>query len=138
MNNGQLNPKTWLDAIDDLWNGHNLDGVMDTFTDDAVVKFVPPPPGAPEVATGKAQIRSIIASLLPGFRVQSTNHRLAGDRVTWIATASNDAFRSIGVDSVDASGEAALSGERIRAFTITFTPETLARLQAAMASATVS
>ena len=135
MNNGQLDPKRWLDGVDALWNSHNLEGVIDTFTNDAVVKFVPPPPGAPEVATGKEQIRPIIASLLPGFHVESTNHQLAGDRVTWNATASNDAFRSLGIDSVDASGEAMLRGEKIESFTITFTPETLARLQAAMASA---
>jgi hypothetical protein len=137
MSQQPIDPKAWLDAVDEQWNSHNLDGAMAFFTDEATARFIPPLPGAPEVAYGQEQIRPIVQSLFPGFHVHSTNHKLAGNRVTWSAEASNDAFRQMGIGSVTAEGEAILEGNQMSAFTIAFTPETVRKLQAALAAVPV-
>jgi hypothetical protein len=131
----KIDPKIWLDAVDAQWNAHNLDAVTAFFTDDAVVRFVPPLPGAPDPIVGKAQIRTVIGSLLPGFHVKSSDHQMNDNQVNWQATASNDAFRGLGLNSVSGSGEAVLDGDKIKSFTIEFTQETVAQLQSAMAVA---
>ncbi|MGH2544877.1 MAG: hypothetical protein ACRDIB_18960, partial [Ardenticatenaceae bacterium] len=63
MNTQPLNPKAWLDAVDEQWNSHNVEGILETFTDDGVLCFAPPLPDAPEGATGKAQIRALLEPL---------------------------------------------------------------------------
>lgn len=135
QNDRHIDPKAWLDEVDRQWNGHNLEGAMAFFTEDAVARFIPPLPGAPDVLRGKEQIRNAVQSLLPGFHVISTNHEREADRVTWSAEASNDAFRQMGIETVTAQGEAILRGDKMTSFTIAFSPETVARLQAAVAAA---
>ncbi len=69
-------------------------------------------------------------ALIPGFRVASRNHRVDGDAVRWESTVAADAFRAMGVDSVECTTEA-VRREKIASFTVTFSPETVRKLQAA-------
>ncbi len=122
------------DSFDAAWNAHDLERVMAHFTDDAVVRMIPPMPDAPEAFHGKSEIRQFVADMLPGFRVQSANIKEEGERLTWLATVSNDAFRQLGVASMQANCVALVRGGKVHAFTPTFTEESVARLQAAQAA----
>ncbi len=120
--------------FDAIWNTNNLEAVMERFSDDAVVRSIPPLPGAPERFVGKAQIRGFVQMLMVNFHVQSRDFAQGGDRVTWFATVTSDSIRGMGVDSLDADCEAVIRSGKIQSFTPAFTPETLARLAAAAAN----
>ena len=101
---------------------------MAFFADDAVVRLEPPlPDESGGVYTGKKQIRSgFVQPLMPGFQVESREHQVAGhqegvgDRVIFAASVSGDFFRQMGVEPpVEATGEAILEGDKIKAFTAT-------------------
>lgn len=117
--------------FDAIWNSNNLEAVMERFADDAVVRSIPPLPGAPDQFVGKAQIRGFVQMLMVNFHVESKNFKQDGDRVTWYATVTSDSIRGMGVDSMDADCEAVVQNGKIKSFTPAFTQETLARLAAA-------
>lgn len=117
--------------FDPLWNTDNLEGVIERFTDDAVVRTVPPLPGAPEKFIGKAQIRGFLQMLMGNFRVESKNFVQEGDRVKWFASVTSDSIRNMGVDALDTDCEAIFQNGKMKSFTPTFTQETLTRLAAA-------
>lgn len=117
--------------FDAIWNTNNLEAVMERFTDDAVVRSIPPLPGAPDQFVGKAQIRGFVQMLMVNFHVESKNFKQDGDRVTWFATVTSDSIRGMGVDSMDADCEAVIQNGKIKSFTPAFTQETLTRLAAA-------
>ena len=115
------------------YNAHNLDAVTALFADDAV--FTVLPQGI--VLTGKAQIR---AALQQGAFAQNSSLRMvaypqiSGDKVTWSVQASNDAWRQLGIDRLLNTNEAIVRGGKITSVTVGLTPESVARLQAAMAA----
>lgn len=117
--------------FDAIWNTNNLEAVMERFSDDAVVRSIPPLPGAPDQFVGKAQIRGFVQMLMVNFHVESKNFKQDGDRVTWFATVTSDSIRGMGVDSMDADCEAVIQNGKIKSFTPAFTQETLTRLAAA-------
>lgn len=123
------------DEFDGAWNARDIEQVMNHFADDAVVKPVPALPGAPEIFQGKEQIRGFVELIIPGFRVVSSNVQVEGNKVTWFATVSDDYFRQAGADSMDANCEAIVQDGKIKFFSPAFTPESLAKLQAAASSA---
>ena len=125
-----IDPVAVIGAFDDAWNLHDVEGVLAFFADDAVVTLVPPPPGAPGTYNGTEEIRGFVQGLISGFRVASRNHRVIGDAVTWESTVSSDAFRQLGIDPVECSAEA-VRREKITSFTVTFSPDTVRKLQAA-------
>ncbi len=53
--------------------------------------------------------------------------------MTWMAKAFNDPWRELGVAPLEATGETVVQGGKIKSFTATFTPESLAKLGAAIA-----
>jgi ketosteroid isomerase-like protein len=117
--------------FDAIWNTNDLESVMERFADDAVVRSIPPLPGAPDQFVGKAQVRGFVQMLMVNFHVESKNFDQDGDRVTWFATVTSDSIRGMGVDSMDADCEAVIQNGKIKSFTPVFTQETLARLAAA-------
>jgi Nif-specific regulatory protein len=54
---------------------------------------------------------------------------MVGDKVTWISKAYWDFIRPLGVDLLDAMGEAVIQGGKIKSLTITLTPEALTTLE---------
>jgi len=130
-------PVVVINDFDAAWNAHDAEGVLAFFTDDAVVKIEPPPPGQLGTYAGKEQIRDFVEDLLPGFHVEPRDHQVAGyqeevgDRVIWAFTLSADSFRELGVDPVEGTAEAILQGYKLETFTTTFSPETVEKMQAA-------
>jgi ketosteroid isomerase-like protein len=105
---------------DAAWNAHDVEGVLAFFTDDAVVRMEPAPPDDfGGVYTGKEQIRAgFVEPLMPGFHVESSEHQVAGDRVTWRAMVSGDIFEQMGAESpLESNAEAVFEGEKIKSFT---------------------
>ena len=123
-------------TFDERWNARDEEGVLDFFTDDAVVRTTPPLPGGPEAFNGKEEIRQgFVRPLIPGFHVDSRNHRVEGNKVTWDSTLESDALGQMGVDRAETTTEANFRGDKIEAFYPTFSSETVARMQEAMGGA---
>lgn len=127
-----INPETFVNALDSMWNTQDVDTALSAFTDDAVVRLMPPPPPPqPGVFRGKAEVRRFIETFIPGFQVRSTNFRAEGDRVTWNWQGVGDQFRRMGADVAGGTGEALAAGDKVKEFTVTFSQETLAKMAAA-------
>ena len=121
-------PVSVIKDFDAAWNAHDVEGVLAFFADGAVVRMEPPPPDeSGGVYTGKEQIRAgFVEPLMPGFRVESRDHQVAGhqegvgDRVIWTSTLSGDLFSQLGAEPpVEAITEAVLEGDKIKYFTPT-------------------
>jgi hypothetical protein len=117
--------------FDAHWNTDNLEAVIERFAEDAVVQTVPPLPGTPDQFVGKAQVRGFVQMLIGGFHVESKNYLQQGDRVTWFATVTSKSIRSMGVDALDGDCEAVVQNGKCKLFVVTFTQETLSRLEMA-------
>jgi hypothetical protein len=114
-------------------NDHDLDRVVDCFTEDAIVTFIPsPPPTLPRQVQGKAEIRQLADRLMPGFQMASREYALGTHQVTLDATVSTESLRSLGISSVDVTAEVAVDGGKVSAFTLTFSNDAMERLQASV------
>jgi steroid delta-isomerase-like uncharacterized protein len=122
---------TLISAFDARWNRHDEDGVLSFFTEDAIIT-TPPPPGEPGTYTGKQEIRDFVRNLLPGFHVDSRNHRVAGNEVRWESTLVADVFRRMGINQAEVTTEAAFRGDKIESFRVAFSPQTVEEMRAVM------
>ena len=94
-----VDPKDAVLSFDALWNAHNRDAILERVGGDAVVELSPaPPPPARARYAGKAEVTEFIDQFLPGFHVESRNFRMEDDEIAWEFTATNDAFRAMGVE----------------------------------------
>jgi ketosteroid isomerase-like protein len=126
-------PMAVAQALTDASNSGNIERVLALFTDDAVIIPVPPPPPpAPEVSTGKQQIREWFEPQMQNLTVSSRNFQVSGDTVTWDATVSADVFQQMGIDAFDVTAEATVQEGKLSSFTVTQTPETVSRFRKAM------
>jgi hypothetical protein len=116
-------PINLIQSFDAAWNMGDLDAVMAFFADDAIVRLAPPPPDG-GIYSGAARIRAWAESLMPGFRVESSDHCAVGDQVTWSFRAFSDAFQAAGVNPASGRADALLRGEKIQSFTVTFDEQT--------------
>ena len=118
-------------------NEHDEETVLRFFTDDAVVQIKPSLPGEPEAYAGKEQIRTFVRRHMPGFRVESRDHQVAGhqeavgDRVIWEAAVSAESFRDFGVDPAEGTVEAIVKDGKIESFYFSLSQETLEKMQEA-------
>jgi hypothetical protein len=114
-------------------NDHDLDRVVNCFTEDAIVTFIPsPPPTLPRQVQGKAEIRLLADRLMPGFQMASRDYALGTHQVTLDATVSTESLSSLGISSVDVTAEVAVDGGKVSAFTLTFSNDAMERLQASV------
>ena len=112
-------PVSVIKDYEAAWNAHDVEGVMAFFIDDAVLKMVPPPPDEfGGVYTGKEQIRAgFVEPAMPGFHVESSDHQVAGDRVTFKAKLWGDLYRQMGAElPVEATGEVVFEGDKIKSW----------------------
>lgn len=112
-------PLSIVRQYDAAWNAHDLEAVMACFADDAVATQTPPPPDG-GINRGKDQIRRWAEGQLPGFHVDSRDHRTSGDTVTWTSTVTGDVFRQMGFhEPLEAQAEAVVRDGKIVSFTAT-------------------
>ena len=127
-------PMAVVQAFNEASNSGDIERILAFFTDDSVIRTVPPPlPPSPEVPTGKQQIREWFEPQMPNLHVASSNLKTSGDTATWDASVSGDMFRQLGIDSFDVMAEAVVKGGKITSFTVTQTPEAVSTFQKAMA-----
>ncbi len=128
-------PASLIKALTDAMNAGNVDAAVAFYMDTATQTQQPPPTGQSGVRTGKEQIRGFIKGLLDDhFNVELSNLKVAGDKVTYTCTFSTDTYRKMGIAPLVTVEEAVFEGGKIKSQTITVTPESLAKIQAAMAA----
>lgn len=127
-------------TFDEAWNNHDADKVLSLFTEDAVVKFVMDPVSTgdrkfppDQLHCGKDQIREFVSQHMPGFHVESKGHEIAGDKIVWTSTFSDDFFKKAGLERVQGMAEAVVKAGKFESFTVTPSPESAARLKSAIA-----
>ena len=95
------NPKDIAQAFIEECNGGGVDRVVAFFSDDAVIKTLPPPPAPdPGIYTGKQAIRAWFDPQLRNFHVEPRNFQTNGETVTWDLTVCGDMFRQMGMELV--------------------------------------
>lgn len=115
----------------EVWNDHDVDRVLECFSDDAVLTIVPALPTMPDAYAGKPQIRSFIQANISGFSVEARDYEVLGDTVTWLAAISSAGPWLLNVGRITAMAEAVLHHDKIRSLTIILSEGSVARLLAA-------
>jgi ketosteroid isomerase-like protein len=117
-------PLSVAHAFNAAWNARDLETILACFADDAVVRQVPAPPDQ-GIHRGKEQIRTWVEWQLPGFHVESRDHRTSEDRVTWTSMVTGEAFRQLGFsEAIEARAEAVVRAGKIASLTVTNPPPT--------------
>ena len=114
----------------DGWNAHDAEGVVNMFADDGEVYIIPPFPGAPPEFHGKDEVRMFVNAFIQGFYGDISNMVADGNRVTFYGRLTADGVKAAGIDWVTQNDELVLDNGKIKTFTIRFTPETIAKLDA--------
>lgn len=133
-------PLSVVETLDATVNAQNVDGALALFADDATVHQSPPQPGSTGAYQGKAAVRTFLASIVAQhihFDLAAPR-QVAGERVTWINNTSIDPWRTLGIAPLQGQGNATVQGGKIVSLAIALTPDSMAKLQAAMASAAPS
>jgi hypothetical protein len=126
-------PASVVAAFDAALNAGDVEATLALFSDDAVVRT------QTATHTGKEQVRRLFQELVADrFQFESSNRRVLGDTETHAAKVSRDEWRRLGIVPLDASAEVVVQEGKIRSFTVTYSAESLARLQAAQARAAPS
>ncbi len=125
----QADPAAVVAAFDGALNAGNADAALALFTDDAVVK------SSSATYTGKQQIAAWLGpNLAQHIHVDLIGSRqVNGETETHFAKVTTDATRKVGV-TLEGSATSVVHTGKITSYTFAFTPESLARLQAAQAA----
>ena len=125
-----------IKALVDALNAGDVEAAVAFYADDALRTQQPPPAGQSGVWTGKEQVRGFVKGLVADhFKVELSNLKAAGDKITYTCTFSTDTYRKLGVAPLVAVEEAMLEKGKIKSQTVTVTPESVAKIQAALAAA---
>lgn len=113
-------------------NAHNVDAVTALFDDNATVDLATGP------LQGKDAIRAWQQELADGhFSISVTGAvSISGSKANYPVTVALDAFRQLGLESLDGTEEMVVTNGKIASFIFAFTPESGAKFQAALAAAT--
>jgi len=123
-------PASVVDAFDAALNAGNVEGAVALFAPDAVIRT------QGGTYMGPVQIRALLRELVQQhIRFESSDQQVKGDTETHTAVVSRDDWRNLGIAWLDASAVVVVQGGKIRSFTVTYTPDSVSRLQAAQARA---
>ena len=129
-------PAALIKSLVAALNAGNEDAAMAFYADDAVRTQQPPPSGQSGVWTGKEQIRGVVKGMIADhFSVELSNLKAVGDNVTYTCTFYMDTYRQMCVAPLVVNEEAVFEKGKIKSQAVTITPESLAKIQAAMAAA---
>lgn len=100
----------------DVWNDHDVEGVLDFFADDATVSLPGIPP-RPIIVSGKQEIRRWLSDLfLQNSYMEVRNVREIGEAVLWNASLHLDRLAILGLDQIPIENEATFENGKIRSF----------------------
>ncbi len=130
-----MDPISVIEAITRAANDRDVTAMLSFFADDAVLQLDPPlPPPIRPLYRGKLEIREYLQQLVwNGFHVRAGDFQVIANGVAWRSKASGEFFRRLGLDTVEISSIAIIQGSQIRSLTIHYSPEAVARMQAAQA-----
>jgi ketosteroid isomerase-like protein len=103
-----------INNLDSACNAGDIEGVMAFIADNAVLKSTQDP----KIYSGKQQIREWFEPQMNHIRVDSRNHKVKGDTVTWEATLTGDIIKQMGADSIDQIQDAIIRDGKIASFTL--------------------
>ena len=123
-------PGSIVTAFDTALNAGNVEATLALFADNAVIKT------QTGTFTGTERIRGLLGQLVAQhFQFVSSNRQVNGNTETHTAKVSRDDWRKIGLAPLDATAEVVVENGKITSFTVAYTAESLATLQAALAKA---
>ena len=125
--NAASDPAAVAQALVDKENAGDVEGAVALFHEDAVVN------DANGQRVGVDAIREWQVGLAANhFHADIEPPRVDGNTASFNGSLQFDPFRSLGLDSLDASWVLEVQDGKVRTFTFTFTPESGARLQEAI------
>jgi hypothetical protein len=119
------------ETLDPVWNRQDPAGALALFAEDVAISVSPAPPGVPGTFNGREGAEAFIGIYMPGCHVSSRNFSQSGPQVRWNASVSADGLRALGVDLAELTASARVQEGKILSFEITFSPQTLAQIEAA-------
>jgi hypothetical protein len=123
-------PASVVAAFDTALNAGNVEATLALFAEDGVVRT------QSGTYTGQAQLRALFTEQVgEHIRFDTADRHVVGDTETHTGTVSRDDWRRLGIAWLDATAEVVVQAGKIRSFTVTFSPDSVARLQAAQARA---
>jgi ketosteroid isomerase-like protein len=114
LKGGVSDPAAVVKAMDAACNAGDIEGVMALFADDAVLES----PQEPRLSEGKQAIREWFQPQMLHEQVESRNHHVTGEMVTWQSTLSGDIVKQMGLDSVDTIATAGVRDGKISSFVL--------------------
>jgi hypothetical protein len=131
----ETDPASVVMAEVEAMNAGDIDAVLALYTDDAVIKLVPPiPPDSPDTYTGEAEIRAWFEELVAvNFTMEVEILQVEGDTVTTNCQTWMDPTRQLGVAPLEATLVYTVQDGKITGWTWTASGESLAKLGAALA-----
>ncbi len=124
-------PASVVTAFETALNAKNVDAAAAQFAPNAVIK------STSGTTTGTDQIRAFLQTLVDqNFQFQvAGNRQVTGNTETHQAQVTSDQTRKLGTGPLDATATVVVDNGKITSFTVTYAPQSLAKLQAAQASA---
>ena len=133
--NGQtaLSPAQVIIESARLINAGDIEASLTYFADDAVYQLVGLPPNLPDTYAGKEQLRAWCTELAADhFEIQINVVSEEGNVVTSRTLTWNDMTRNLGIAPLVATEVYVIEGGKIKRATWTLSPESQAKMQAAM------
>jgi hypothetical protein len=132
----ETDPASVVMAEVEAMNAGDLDAVLALYSDDAVIKLVPPiPPDSPDTYTGEAEIRAWFEELAAvNFTMEVEILQVEGDTVTTNCRTWIDPTRQLGVAPLEATLVYTVQDGKIKGWTWTASGESLEKLGAALAA----
>ena len=109
------------------------DAALALFTDDAVVRIIPPPPGASGVWSGKEEIKQFLQFAKSQNAVQEIvgSPTVNGNNITATVMVTVNDFRKWGIGPVEHTYEAVVEGGKFKSFDSIMAPAERGRVGAA-------
>ncbi len=127
--------ETLLNSINEF-NAGNLEKSAEYYADDALVKLNGVPPGEKDTFKGKAEVLAWFKDLATQhFEIKVEILKVEGDTITTKTQTWMDATRALGVAPMVGTEVYVVKDGKIKSETYTVTPESAAKLQAAIAKA---
>ncbi|MHB8630231.1 MAG: hypothetical protein ACYDEO_29040 [Aggregatilineales bacterium] len=118
-------------------NTPTTDAAAALLADDVVITIAPPAPNKNNVYNGKAAAQGwLSANVSQHFHADiAANYQIGPDSVLSVGRVSMDAWTKLGLNSLDAIAQIVVRDGKIEFLTITLTPQSGAKLGAALAKA---
>jgi ketosteroid isomerase-like protein len=132
----ETDPAKVLNTLADSLNAGDIDTAITLYAPDAVFHVVTPPAGLPDTYTGLKEIRGWLEVLVGmNFKIEGVEIlKVEGDKLNVRVKSSSDFARGFNIAFLEHMEEHIIQGGKIKSHTSAFTPETMEKLQSAMAN----